>query len=134
MNNSKYYFEVITDGKIVKYAQHKKRKRITRKDYKIIGIQRNTYNGILINEHVKYAIIYNQNKIKKTAFVYENGIIGGEWDFWFNAFKPDEFINKESIINTLEKSAFKEMVESFAIDEIGSSNKLRKKFLTTAST
>ena len=124
----KHYFEIITDGKTIKYSNKKRQKNISEKEYRIIGTQRNIYNGILINEQVKYAIVYYQNKIKKTAFVYENGIIGGEWDFWFNAFKLDEYTSKETIKEVLMKSDFKDMVDKFAIDEIASSNKVRKSF------
>lgn len=126
--NNKHYFEIITDGKVIKYSNQRKKKIKTKKEYKIIGTQRNVYNGVLINDHVKYAIIYYQNKIKKTAFVYEDGIIGGDWDFWFNAFKSDEYTSKDTIKGILENSKFKEMVESFAIDEIQNSNNLRKSF------
>ncbi|HTF96393.1 MAG TPA: hypothetical protein VL995_09695 [Cellvibrio sp.] len=57
----------------------------------------NSFNGLIYNEKVKYAIIYNINSEIKTAFVDHSGFINGDGNFHYNLVPQELMDSKETV-------------------------------------
>lgn len=78
----------------------------------------NSLNGIVYDDHVTFALVYNTNGVSKTAFIYDSGVIKHEWDFYFNAIgKRGEKVSAIEICSCLNEKLANQ-IESYSLFRI----------------
>lgn len=73
------------------------------------------FNNIVYNDYVTYILVYSVNKIDKTAFLYDSGVIKHEWDFYYNRIKPSgEKLEEIDILKFLEQN-YSKIIDSYLL-------------------
>ena len=73
------------------------------------------FNDIVYNDYVTYILVYSVNKIDKTAFLYDSGIIKHEWDFYFNRIKPSSEKLEERDISKFLEQHYSKTIDSYLL-------------------
>lgn len=73
------------------------------------------FNNIVYNDYVAYILVYSVNKIDKTAFLYDSGIIKHEWDFYFNRIKPSSEKLEERDISKFLEQHYSKTIDSYLL-------------------
>lgn len=123
MRTNDYYFNIYTDGKLIRYKKPKIRK-VNKRQLKrleklqVISTIREKYNDVVINDTVIFAIIYIENGKHKTGFIDEAGIIDGDWDFGFNVITISDLKDSKLVYDKLVSIGLLNYVDKFEIDDL----------------
>lgn len=79
---------------------------------------RNTFNGVIYNERIVYAITYKVKSETKTALVHQSGFIAGDWDFRANKIPEKFMISAEQASSYFKEIGFAAYCESFSVDKL----------------
>lgn len=120
VNNDRYFpdFEkpeiyIETGSKVVKCKTKFHKTQVF--DYMQVSKITNKFNGIVYDENVSFALVYRVNGENKTAFIFDSGFIGCEWDFHINAiWKSNENIKAIEICDFLN-NILSEEIEFYAL-------------------
>ncbi|MDR3047519.1 MAG: hypothetical protein LBU51_07920 [Bacteroidales bacterium] len=118
-----YFFEIRTiDYKVIRYIPKKIIRKNLKNTYTPIIVSREIMNNTIISKKVLYAMLYITNEnIHKTAFITQNGLIQGDWDFSniILVFPVNfDLTDKPKIIQLFEKLEIIAQTKGFEVAEV----------------
>lgn len=91
-----------------------------RNDLSVVVKSTSTFNGLVYNEQVIFAISYLIDGKQKTGLVARSGFIGGDWEFRYNMI-PSRLLTKDGIWEFMKQCGYDKLFQGVGIDELGHS-------------
>lgn len=88
-----------------------------KKKLKLISAHTKHYNGHIINDEARYAVVYKDNGKDKTAFIDRHGIMHN-WDYLPNALHIDDLKDRDTVRAAIMRSGLEPLVKPFVIEDL----------------